>query len=94
MAKVPMTSAGFSRLQEELKRLKGTDRPAVINVAAFAQNSFVIFLLGPPLLGGVAQEWGIRWSFGIGLPLIILSFVLAHALGKKPVPHDEVVPAE
>jgi MFS family permease len=71
-----------------------TDRPAVINVAAFAQNSFVIFLLGPPLLGGVAQEWGIRWSFGIGLPLIILSFVLAHALGKKPVPHDEVVPAE
>jgi MFS family permease len=62
-----------------------TDRPAVINVAALAQNSFVIFLLGPPLLGSIAQAFGIRWSFGIGLPLIVLSFVLAGALGKKPV---------
>jgi MFS family permease len=62
-----------------------TDRPAVINVAALAQNSFVIFLLGPPLLGSIAQAFGIRWSFGIGLPLIALSFLLAGALGKKPV---------
>ena len=62
-----------------------TDRPAVINVAALAQNSFVIFLLGPPLLGFVAQTLGIRWSFGVGLPLIVLSFVLAGSLGKKPV---------
>ncbi|HVY50109.1 MAG TPA: MFS transporter [Devosia sp.] len=61
-----------------------TDRPAVINVAALAQNSFVIFLLGPPLLGNVAQAFGIRWSFGIGLPLILVSFVLAGALGKRP----------
>ncbi len=57
----------------------------MINVAALAQNSFVIFLLGPPLLGFVAQTLGIRWSFGIGLPLILLSFVLAGALGRKPV---------
>jgi MFS family permease len=62
-----------------------SDRPAVINVAALAQNSFVIFLLGPPLLGGIAQAFGIRWSFGIALPLIVLSFMLAGALGKKPV---------
>ena len=71
-----------------------TDRPAVINVAALAQTSFVIFLLGPPLLGGVAQEWGIRWSYGIGLPLVLLSLVLAPALGRRPVPHDAPVPAE
>lgn len=71
-----------------------TDRPAVINVAALAQTSFVIFLLGPPLLGGIAQDLGIRYSFGVGLPLVILSFVLAGALGKKPVPHKEPVPAE
>ena len=71
-----------------------TDRPAVINVASLAQTSFTIFLLGPPLLGGVAQEWGIRWSYGIGLPLIILSLALAPALGRKPVPHTEPVPAE
>src|SRR6185369_1059525 len=63
-----------------------TDRPAVINVAALAQNSFTIFLLGPPLLGFIAQELGIRWSFGVGLPLIVISFILAPALGKKPAP--------
>ena len=54
-------------------------------ISALAQNSFVIFLLGPPLLGGIAQAFGIRWSFGIALPLIVLSFMLAGALGKKPV---------
>jgi MFS family permease len=61
-----------------------TDRPAALNVAALAQTSFVVFLLGPPLLGGIAQQWGIRWSFGVGLPLIALSFVLAGALGRRP----------
>jgi MFS family permease len=67
-----------------------TDRPAVINVAALAQNSFTIFLLGPPLLGFIAQELGIRWSFGIGLPLIVISFILAPALGRKPIPPSSV----
>jgi MFS family permease len=62
-----------------------TDRPAVINVASLAQTSFVMFLLGPPLLGSVAEAWGIRLSFGIVLPFIVLSFVLAGALGNKPV---------
>ncbi|HEV7717890.1 MAG TPA: MFS transporter [Arsenicitalea sp.] len=69
-----------------------TDRPSAINVAALAQISFVAFLLGPPLLGFVAQHFGIRWSFGIGLPLVVLSFVTAGALGSRPVPHE--VPAE
>ncbi len=49
-----------------------TDRSAAINVAALAQISFSIFLLGPPLLGFVAQHWGIRWAFGLGLPLVVL----------------------
>src|ERR1043166_6173589 len=30
MTKIPMTSAGFNRLQEELKRLKSVDRPSTI----------------------------------------------------------------
>jgi transcription elongation factor GreA len=30
MEKVPMTRTGFERMEEELKRLKGVDRPAVI----------------------------------------------------------------
>jgi predicted MFS family arabinose efflux permease len=62
-----------------------TDRPAAINVAALAQISFVIFLLGPPLLGFVAEHWGIRWSFGIGLPLVAVSLALAGALGQRQV---------
>jgi MFS family permease len=57
-----------------------TDRSAAVNVATLAQTSFVVFLLGPPLLGLVAQYWGIRWSFGIGLPLVALSLLMAAAL--------------
>lgn len=64
------------------------DRAAVINVAALAQTSFVAFLLGPPLLGLVAEHFGVRWSFGIGLPLVLVSFLLAGALGNKPLPRD------
>lgn len=65
-----------------------TDRPAAINVAALAQISFVAFLLGPPLLGFIAQTFGIRWSFGVGLPLVVLSLLAAGALGSKPIPHE------
>lgn len=57
-----------------------TDRSAAVNVASLAQTSFVVFLLGPPLLGFVAQHWGIRWSFGIGLPLVALSLAMAGVL--------------
>jgi MFS family permease len=65
-----------------------TDRPAATNVASLAQTSFVAFLLGPPLLGYIAEHFGIRWSFGIGIPLVVLSLIFADALGKKPIPHE------
>jgi MFS family permease len=64
-----------------------TDRSAAVNVAALAQTSFVTFLLAPPILGFIAQHWGITWSFGVGLPLVILSFAFTHVLGHKPLPH-------
>jgi MFS family permease len=57
-----------------------TDRPAATNVAALAQISFVSFLLAPPLLGLVAEHLGIRWTFGLGLPLVLLSVALSSAL--------------
>jgi MFS family permease len=60
-----------------------TDRPAAINVAALAQISFVGFLLGPPLLGFVAEHFGIRWAFGIGLPLVALSLLAANSLAPR-----------
>jgi transcription elongation factor GreA len=38
MTKIPMTSPGFTRLQEELKRLKSVDRPAIIRAIAEARE--------------------------------------------------------
>ncbi|HLL10531.1 MAG TPA: MFS transporter [Rubrivivax sp.] len=66
-----------------------TDRPAATNVAALAQISFVSFMLAPPLLGIVAEHWGIRWTYALGLPLVLLSAALAstlpsgHAVGGR-----------
>lgn len=57
-----------------------TDRPAATNVATLAQISFVSFLLAPPLLGFVAAHLGIRWTFGLALPLVVLSFAVSGAL--------------
>ncbi len=59
------------------------DRSAVLNVAALAQLSFMMFLVGPPLLGLVAEHWGLRLSYAIALPLILLSFATAHVLVKE-----------
>ena len=69
-----------------------TDRSAAINVAALAQFSFTAFLLGPPLLGYVAEHFGIRWAFGIGLPLVVLGLLTAHVL--SPRRGAKVVPAQ
>lgn len=65
-----------------------TDRPASVNVAALAQFSFTAFLLGPPLLGYIAEHFGIQWVFGVGIPLVLLGFFTAHTLGAKPLVHE------
>jgi MFS family permease len=59
------------------------DRSSALNIAALAQFSFMVFLLAPPLLGYVAQHFGIRSAYGIGLPLILLSLLTAGALGGR-----------
>jgi MFS family permease len=69
-----------------------TDRPAAVNVAALAQISFVSFLLGPPLLGYIAEHFGIRWAFGVGIPLVILGLFTADALGARRF--SKTVPAQ
>ena len=60
-----------------------TDRPAAVNVAALAQISFVSFLVGPPLLGYIAEHFGIRWAFGVGIPLVIVGLLMADALDAR-----------
>ncbi len=69
-----------------------TDRPAAINVAALAQFSFTAFLLGPPLLGYVAEHFGIQWTYGIGAPLVVLGLLTAHVL--EPSRASKTVPAQ
>ena len=61
-----------------------TDRPSAVNVAALAQISFFTFLVAPPMLGFVAEHVSIRHSFGIGIPLVIVSFLTIGALVPKP----------
>jgi len=56
------------------------DRAAAVNVASLAQIAVVTFLLAPPLLGHVAERWGIRWSFGVALPLVLLSLAVSNVL--------------
>jgi MFS family permease len=60
-----------------------TDRSAAVNVASVAQLTFIIFLLAPPTLGFIAEHFGIRYSFALGLPLVLLSWVTAHSLISK-----------
>jgi MFS family permease len=60
-----------------------TDRPSVVNVAALAQMSFVVFFLAPPLLGFVAEHWGIRNAYLVCLPLILGSLLASPALAPK-----------
>ena len=62
-----------------------TDRPSTVNVSSLAQTAFVSFLLAPPLLGFVAQSFGIRWSFGIALPLVIASLWLSRVMSASSV---------
>ena len=70
-----------------------TDRPAATNVATLAQITFVSFLLAPPLLGFVAEHLGIRWTFGLSLPLIVLSLSVSSTLRTGAAPAQSGTPA-
>lgn len=63
-----------------------TDRPASVNVASLGQMTFVVFFLGPPLLGFVAERFGIRTSYFVCVPLIIAALLVIRALSPKPTP--------
>lgn len=67
-----------------------TDRPASVNVASLGQMTFVVFFAGPPLLGFVAQSFGIRVSYLVILPLIVAALLVIRALS----PHPAVITGE
>jgi len=76
-----------------------TDRPAAVNVAALGQVSFVVFFLAPPLLGFIAEHFGIRNSYLVCLPLLLAglwasSFALGHRKAEPPpgLPPEPLAP--
>jgi len=57
----------------------------------------VVFFLAPPLLGFVAEHWGIRTAYLVCLPLIAASILASYSLSsKKPeaVMEGQCSPAE
>ncbi|HHY48995.1 MAG TPA: MFS transporter [Alphaproteobacteria bacterium] len=61
-----------------------TDRPASVNVAALGQMTFVVFFAGPPLLGFVAEHFGIRYSYWAVVPLLVAALLVIRALSPHP----------
>jgi MFS family permease len=59
------------------------DRAASINVASLAQTAFLVFFIGPALLGFVAETFDIRIALMAPLPLLALGLVFAGALDEK-----------
>ena len=60
-----------------------SDKTPEENVASLAQFVFVIFLLAPPILGFVGEHLGLRWSFALCFPLLIISFFTIHSLNVQ-----------
>jgi MFS family permease len=69
-----------------------TDRPAAVNVAALAQMTFVVFFAGPPLLGFMAEHFGIRLSYWTVVPVLLAALLMTRALVAEPALQDS--PAE
>lgn len=63
-----------------------TDRPASVNVASLGQMTFVVFFLAPPLLGFVAEEFGIRMSYWVVVPLLVAALLVIRALPARKMP--------
>tara|TARA_R110002124_G_scaffold9547_11_gene48964 strand:- start:15362 stop:16570 length:1209 start_codon:yes stop_codon:yes gene_type:complete len=71
-----------------------SDRPSAVNVAALGQVTFVVFFLAPPLLGFVAEHTGIRNSYLVVLPVILMGLIACRALGNRKVALPSGLPPE
>ena len=60
------------------------DRPAALNVGALSLGAFAAFMIGPPITGFVADEWGLRAGLATVIPVIALSVLLAGELQRRP----------
>ncbi len=66
-----------------------TDRPSAVNVAALSQMTFVVFFAGPPLLGFLAEHFGIRTSYWVVVPVLAAALLMTSALTPGKVSNDQ-----
>lgn len=59
------------------------DRPSSENVAALTMTTQIVLLGAPALLGAVAETFGIRMTFAIVAPMVLLSIWLARYLAPQ-----------
>jgi MFS family permease len=71
----PLTTSAAARLG---------DRPASENVAALTLVTQITILGAPALLGYVATAYGIRLTFAILLPFVLVALYLARYLAPRP----------
>jgi MFS family permease len=59
------------------------DRSPAVNVAALSLVAYSGSLLGPPLVGFIAEGWGLRAGLAATLPVMVVSVLYAGSLGRK-----------
>lgn len=62
------------------------DRPASTNVATLSFVALTGFLVGPPVIGLIAEHSDMRWGLGSLLAVLLLSLCLSGNLRKKTIP--------
>lgn len=59
------------------------DRPAPVNVASVFLISFTAFVIGPPMIGILADWVGLQWALLSLLPFCMAGFILAPSLKSQ-----------
>ncbi len=59
------------------------DLPAAVNIAALQFVGISAFLVGPPLIGFIAEAGGLRLGLAVLLPIVALSGVMARELASR-----------
>ena len=62
------------------------DRPASTNVATLSFVALTGFLVGPPVIGLIAEHSDMRWGLGSLLAVLLLSLCLSGYLKQKSIP--------
>ncbi|MGO8542952.1 MFS transporter, partial [Rhizobium leguminosarum] len=58
----------------------------LVSGAARAHATFLVFFAGSPLLGFVAEHFGIRFAYWAVVPVLAAALLVTRALAADPVP--------